>query len=190
MSLIKVAAIHEAAHIVIAYYSGYPPIEVFVTEDGMGGYSASYGCNHGQALKLIETEVDENTFTIDNGLDEDIFRANAQDFLMILIAGGVAETVYRNNSTGSDNRQIDLRGKDLRQADAISKYLGIDIEEEKKAMCECLKGQIFWDAIIHLSEKIMLSESLKLNNKQIMSSLIESGFTSLMKELATFDLPE
>lgn len=182
MSLIKVAAIHEAAHIVIAYYYGYCPVEVFVTEDGMGGYSPNFGCNHEQAFKLMEREVDEDTFTIGDGLDEDIFRANAQQFFMILIAGGVAEAVYRNNSTSSDNTQIELRGKDLRQAEAVSKYLGVDIEEEKKALYECLKGPIFWEAINPLSEKILHSENLKLNHKQIMSSLVESGFTSFMSE--------
>lgn len=180
MSLIKVAAIHEAAHIVIACYYGYPPIEVFVTEVGIGGFSANYGCNYGQALKLIETEVNGDTFTIVDGLDEDIFMSNAQDFFMILIAGGVAEAVYRSTSTCSENSQIELRGKDLRQAEAISKYLGVDIEEEKKDMYKCLQGEAFWKAIIHLSEKIMLSEGLRLNHEQIKSSLVESGFISFM----------
>ncbi len=183
MSMIKVAAIHEAAHIVIAYYCGYPPNEVFVTVDGKGGYSASYGCSHGLAIKLIERELDKDNFTIEDELEEDIFRVIAQNFLTILISGGVAEAVYINNSTSSDNIQIKLTGKDLRQAEAISKYLGVDIEEEKRAMYECLKGKIFWDSIIHLSEKIMLSENLKLDDKQIMSSLVESGFTSFMNEL-------
>jgi len=190
MSLIKATAIHEAAHIVIAYYYGYPPIEVRVYEDGTGDFRPNFGDNQEHAFKLMEKDVDETTFTIIGGLDEKVFQSIAQDCLMILIAGGVAEAIYRNTLNSCDNSQIELKGKDLRQAEAISRYLGVDIEEEKKYMYECLKGDIFWKAIINLSEKIMSSESLKLNHEQIKSSLEESGFTSFMRDAYCVDLTE
>ncbi len=175
MSDIKSASIHEAGHIVIAYFVGFPIDEVCVNSQGDGITKIDFGELNAVATPLISMDICPQFHHYLNELNSEPLINLGKRICMILVAGDLAEDIYKN---GKNNGKITLgvSGIDLSRFEAIGRYLKIDFEEILKDIYRVLSNDIVWNSIIALSDSIINNENSTLDKDEIFNSLSNSKF--------------
>lgn len=175
---IESTTIHEAAHAVIAHYLLYPVVCINVAGVADGRTQIDYGDFQVMAAKWMDNEAGDSRFAGPKDMDEASQNEFASDLIMILVAGYVAEYVHLNMT-----EDLQLFGSGRLNAEAISNRFGIDLQQELKVMHQILNDLPFWQAIKHLSTRIMNTENMILDANGIKASFEESGFLAYCAEL-------
>lgn len=167
----KSTTIHEAAHAVIAYYLLYPVVSINVAGTADGGAQIHYGDFQEMVAKWMDNEAGDSRFADHLDIGEACLHALASHLVMILAAGYVAEYIHMNLM-----EDLQLAGSDRLRAEAISNRFGINLQQELRDMHEMLNIPAFWQAVEHLSTRIMSTENMFLDAHGIKTSFEESGF--------------
>lgn len=174
---IENTTIHEAAHAVIAHYLDYPLVCIKVAGAVDGCTDIHYGCFQKMVAKWMDNEAGDSRFVNLHDMEETDLQNLARDLVMILTAGYVAEYLHQNITDA-----LQLAGSDRLRAEAISNRFGIDLQQELREMHQMLKSPPFWQAIEHLSTRIISAENMTLDARGIKASFKESGFLAYCAE--------
>ncbi len=182
MNLMHNAAVHEAGHIVVSYLVGFSPRSVKITTTGDGGCQIDYGDLENIARIMMAMDICPQFFSILSQLNSDAVLDLAKRLCCILIAGGIAESIYRDGLDFSGKSDIELIGPDLTRAQAISDHYGIQLVEEMKSIYLFLANRKTWGAVTALKDAILNSTNNELDALAIDRISECSGYKAFLQE--------
>jgi len=176
------AAVHEAGHIVAACLVGLYSESVRITESGDGELRINYGELKRVATMMMTMDICPEFLVFLRQLNKDAVSDFAKRLCIVLVAGGIAEEIYRVGPHFSGTAEVELTGPDLTRADAISKQFEIKLDQEMESMYAFIKHDEVWAAVTALKEAILKSANNCLNAPDIDRILEISGFKSFLEQ--------
>jgi hypothetical protein len=170
----KIAALHDAAHIVMAYFLGFPAEYAILFPNGNGEYKIDFGENALMAVPLMISDISPDLFSFYDDKPRHMVEDVAKRVCYILISGSIAENIARHGDFQAGSTQARLGGSDITRAAAIAEHFSIDLVIEMKFLYACLKDDRFWTPIDHLANALLASENSRLSRDQIHQILAEA----------------
>ncbi len=189
---LRTASFHECGHLIMAYIHDYKVnhICILLNDDKTIRYAkTNYNFGHHSDLAAsLEDDNIENTI-----LNFRNFKTENQNALIefgyvklkLLIGGSIAETLYIHNRSISSTTPFELRGPDSKKVYQIEEFLkhfnrrnhndnqlNLDVQNT----FTILNSDVIWNFIVKLSDELLSSSDLKLNNCDIEKILEENGF--------------
>lgn len=170
---LKEAAIHEAGHIVAAHIMGFPVEWVSICNSGNGQTKIDYGGFKNIALKLMNLNASNSVpDAILKTLDPDVLSELtqfAERLCFVLLAGDVAEFVFFKHPECKNDLIIEVKGKDITTAEAISNYLemNINLQEMVEILFKYMQHSNYISSITELSNNLIDSSNYTINRNSI-----------------------
>jgi len=178
----KIAAYHEAGHIIFAYFVQWSvkKVELTMNNNEIKNAITSYDFKDDETMvKSLTNEVQLNELTLEEkGKLYGIIHKRCAS----LLGGPIAEALFINGVNSQDKLPIDLRGPDFLNSHNIESIMMQIFKEDelvKKSLNEYIllaKTQIFWKSITLIAEEILSKESFVLNQQDIELTLNKTGF--------------
>ena len=146
---LKQACIHEAGHIVVAKAMNCQVLSTEVFEDGNGMSTIHYG-KFNQMVKALANHEDKEVAEYSRN---DEFGAVVNTYVIILLAGHLAEFLYKEDFQSSGMAKVLFEGKDSSDIKYISKLYGAD------AISSSSKGT---SAILHDNKEIVEMTAMRI----------------------------
>jgi hypothetical protein len=170
----KLAALHDAAHIVMATFLGFPTDYAVLFPNGNGEYKIDFGEKAFMAVPLMVSEISPELFSFYDDKPRILCQDIAKRVCYILMAGGIAESIARHADCSSFTAQVRLNGPDMTRAAAIAEHFFIDLMTEMQFLYESLRDERFWTPIDHLANALLAGENNRLPRDQIHQILVEA----------------
>lgn len=175
------AALHEAAHVVAAYFAEYSCDEVYIDECGNGATKMIYGEDTLLATAIMNRDSFQQLF---NALPYQI-KVNAKPVAMrlccIMIAGSVAESIRKQGRKFKGKAEVELSGPDLTHAESITRHFQIDLNDLITEIYKIFKLDEFWKTIIGLSKSLIRQR--RLSKEEIESIISQKGLLEYLNTL-------
>lgn len=170
----KMAALHDAAHIVMSHFLGFSAEYATLLSNGNGEYKIDFGDNALMAMPLMISNISDDLFSFYDDKPLPMVKDVARRVCYILMAGGVAENIARHGECITSGNQVRLGGSDLTRAAAIAEHFSIDLVIELKFLYDCLKDERLWTPIDHLANALLAGENKRLPRDQIQQVLLDA----------------
>ena len=153
---VKKACIHEAGHIIVAKAINCQVLSTKVLENGDGATEIHYGdlnpmvkalSNHNNELVCMYSRQDEFSYAVNK-------------YILILLAGHIAEFLYEKNFQSSELESVIFEGKDSADIKYISDIYGLDSIQSSSCGTS---------AILHENKQLLENIALKIYEKQCLS---------------------
>lgn len=171
----KIAALHDAAHIVMSYFLGFSSENAVLLSNGSGEYKIDFGENALMAVPLMTCNISPDLFSFYENKPRPLVEDIAKRVCYILISGGIAENIAKHGDFSIGRAQVRLGGSDLTRAAAIAEHFSIDLVIEIKFLYACLKDERLWTPIDHLANALLANENNRLSRDNIQEVLLGSG---------------
>ncbi len=180
--LLRTVAIHEAGHVIAAHLRNFIVKSVHIFENGEGGTIIDYGTFSKDASYVLNLDKCHNTAGYRKNADP----AKLADFdelvdslCFILLAGGVAESIYMTPEIVDNNHIVVIDGTDKSRVEDIVKLLELDIDIQcmTEALFTLMKDQHISAAIEEISNKMTASKDNTLHKDDIEAILLKYDFT-------------
>lgn len=187
-SHIRNAALHEAGHIVSAYFAEYSCNESIIDGDGNGMTKMNYGDDAPLAVAILNRNSWQQLFVmLPNHIKE-----NAQPVAMrlctILFAGGIVEAIHKHGRNFKGIAEVEISGPDLQHALCVCKHFQINSAELIKELYEIFKLNAFWLTTKRLARQLIKQK--KLTKIEIETTISEEGFLEYLKTMESHDIRE
>jgi hypothetical protein len=176
----KIAALHDAAHIVMSCFLGYTAEYATLFSNGNGEYKIDFGDNALMAMPLMNSQISPELFSFYDDKPRPMIKDVAKQVCYILIAGGIAENIAKHGECIVGGSQVRLGGSDLTRAAAIAEYFSIDLVIEMKFLYACLKDERLWVPLDHLANALLANENKRLPGDQIQQILLEADLWNFL----------
>jgi hypothetical protein len=186
-------AYHESGHIHLAYLSGFQCENVTLLQDGSQNAFAKfhYGDKAISSLIVAITHFKEDPemyymLPYDLKLQTELAAAKITG---TLLAGSVAEHLYKSGSDYVGELKMEISGPDLARVSSVHELLNsldpqnhnLDyIAWEFKKIAGFFQQEMVWNSIDKLAKAILSSTSKSLSQSQIERSLHESGYMNFI----------
>jgi hypothetical protein len=187
-------AYHESGHIILAYLSGFKCENVTLLQDGSGNAFTKFNYGDINLNMLIAAIVNFNEDPqIYNSLPSNLksqTQLAAKKMGGTLLAGSVAEHLFKSGSDHVGELEMEISGPDLTRVLSIDNLLRLlnpqthnpdYIAKELESIALMFQQENVWNSIDSLAKKILSSSSKSLSQTQIEKSLIETGFMDFIK---------
>lgn|GEM_PF-2015105 len=171
----RIAALHDAAHIVMACFLGFFTEYAILFSNGNGEYKIDFGENALMAIPLMIGDISPDLFAFYHDKSRSEVENIAKCVCYILIAGGIAENIARHGDAAPGTTPAHLSGSDLARAAAIAEHFFIDLIIETKFLYACLKDARFWAPIEQLADTLLANENQRISRDRIQQVLLASG---------------
>jgi hypothetical protein len=167
----KLAAYHEAGHIVMCYLVGYTVKKSSIYSTGDGQTHVDYGNEEsdvlgvmtlGESYQIIETKQ----------LNDDV----CKKMVCILLAGGISESIYTHGIDYVGTAKVEFSGPDMVKSENICKLKSFSIRDILSEYYDLLKFEDIWDAIDKLASNLLLSNDNTIEKDKIELTIKNSKF--------------
>lgn len=177
-------AYHESGHVAMAYISDYHCKEVEILVSGDGKTTTEYGDDELLIAAITNCKqfpelFDQLPATIKSKTLDVAFKAS-----MILLAGGVAESIHSNAGMDEENLPLEFSGPDIIRFQNIDYLLKQNFKKHPTDFLEQIAMKIndifanpeIWDSISALAESIVSQKRMKLTRVEIEDILTKTKF--------------
>lgn len=154
---IQLAAIHEAAHVVIAYLLDFSCFEVEIAESGDGGAVIDYGQHCNLAILIARKQDRVEAIRSLSGEEQEAIMAFLKMYAMTIIAGGIGEKILQGQ-LGSGG--VEVSGDDLIRVEWVSKRYDLNLDELAVFTFDLLIEKATWAVVTDIAEQLIQKRSM------------------------------
>jgi len=178
----KIAALHNAAHIVMAHCLGFSTEYAKLFPNGNGEYKIDFAGDTLMAVPLMIGDISPTLFSFYHDKPRSVVENIARHVCHILLSGDITESITWQADFTVNNIQIRLSASDLARAAAIAEHFSIDLDAETKFLYACLKDELFWTPIAQLAKTLLANESRRVSSNEIQQVLLEWGLWKFLAD--------